>query len=154
MLGIVELELDIPSGCSEGVARFYRDVFAARAEATTSPDGVRTARIQVGAWQALVFTETSAELPPYDGHHIQIYVADFSGPYRRLQHLGLVSEESNQYQYRFLDIVDTKTDARCFRLEHEVRSMTRPLYRRPLVNRNPEQSVRGYRQGCDAFSAF
>ena len=108
----------------------------------------------MGAWQTLVFTETSAELPPYDGHHIQIYVADFSGPHRRLQDLGLVSEESNQYQFRFLDIVDTKTNARCFRLEHEVRSMTHPLFGRPLVNRNPEQSVRSYRQGCDAFSAL
>ena len=41
MLGIVALELDIPSGCSEGVARFYREVFATRATAATSADGVR-----------------------------------------------------------------------------------------------------------------
>ena len=38
-----------------------------------------------------------------------IYLADFSGPYSRLRDAGLVSEESNQHQYRFLDIVDPET---------------------------------------------
>jgi hypothetical protein len=36
-------------------------------------------------------------------------------------------------------------------LEHEVRSMRHPLFKRPLVNRNPQQSNRGYRPGADAF---
>jgi catechol 2,3-dioxygenase-like lactoylglutathione lyase family enzyme len=150
-LGIVELEFDVPEGCAEGIARFYRDILTAPATATAGTGGARFARVRVGAGQALVFRETAAELPPYDGHHIQIYVADFSGPHRRLQDLGLVSEESSRHQFRFVDIVDPQTRAPCFRIEHEVRSMTHPMFRRPLVNRNPQQSARGYSPGCDAF---
>ncbi|MFM0391452.1 hypothetical protein [Paraburkholderia phytofirmans] len=42
--------------------------------------------------------------------------------------------------------------ARCFRLEHEVRSLRHPLYVRPLINRNPEQSNQNYRMGVDMRS--
>ena len=105
----------------------------------------------MGQGRTLRFRETSAELPVYDGHHIQIYVANFSGPHRRLSELGLVSEESDQHQYRVLDITDPQTGAMCLRPEHEVRNMTHPLYKRPLVNRNPQQSNRGYRPGADAL---
>jgi hypothetical protein len=125
----------------------------ARARCDTDADGRPCARISVGAGQTLVFRESDAALPPYDGHHIQVYLADFSGPHRRLRELGLVAEESNQHQYRFVDIVDPATGSPCFRLEHEVRSMTHPLYGRPLVNRNPLQTARHYRRGEDAFRA-
>ncbi|MEK6838463.1 MAG: hypothetical protein AABY08_01830, partial [Candidatus Thermoplasmatota archaeon] len=46
------------------------------------------------------------DIPPYDGHHVQIYIANFSGPHRWLKEHGLITEESNWYQYRFQDIVD------------------------------------------------
>ena len=150
-LGIAQLELDVPPGTAEGITRFYREVFATHARPTTGTNGQPAARVRVGAAQWLVFSETAAELPAYDGHHIQIYVADFSGPHRRLQELGLVSEESNQHQYRFLDISDPHTRAPLFRLEHEVRSMTHPLYARALVNRNPMQNTGNYVRGRDAF---
>jgi catechol 2,3-dioxygenase-like lactoylglutathione lyase family enzyme len=150
-LGIVELEFDVPPGCAEGVARFYGDVLAARATISEGTPGLAAARIQVGKGQSLVFTESAREPASYDGHHIQVYVADFSGPHRRLQQLGGITEESDQHQFRFLDIVDTRTGAPLFRLEHEIRSMTHPLFARPLVNRNPEQSNRNYRPGRDAF---
>ena len=45
----------------------------------------------------------------YDGHHIAVYVADFSGPHDRLAERGLISEESDQYQYRFQAIFDPDT---------------------------------------------
>ena len=38
-----------------------------------------------------------------------------------------------------------------FTIEHEVRSMTHPLYNRPLVNRNPSQTNRNYVMGGDAW---
>jgi hypothetical protein len=38
-----------------------------------------------------------------------------------------------------------------FTLEHEVRSLFHPLYRRPLVNRNPAQQIRDYHRGQDAL---
>lgn len=151
VLGIAELEIDVPVEGAERIAAFYREIFSARATTGYGSDGVRAARVQTGLHQTLVFRETATAIPPYDGHHVQIYVADFSGPHRRLQQLGLISEESNQHQYRFVDIVDPATRAPATRLEHEVRSMTHPMFRRPLVNRNPQQTTRDYRPGCDAF---
>jgi catechol 2,3-dioxygenase-like lactoylglutathione lyase family enzyme len=149
-LGIVQLEFDVPPGAAEGIARFYREVLGARTAVPAGTHGA-SARIQVGKGQSLVFTESAQELASYDGHHIEVYVADFSGPHRRLRELGAITEESDQHQYRFLDIIDMRTRAPLFRLEHEVRSMTHPLFARPLVNRNPEQTNRSYRPGRDAF---
>jgi hypothetical protein len=94
----------------------------------------------VGIKQFLVYRETDRPLPEYDRHHIQIYIANFSDPHRRLRERDLVTEESDQYQYRFVDIVDPESGAKLYAIEHEVRSMSHPLYARPLVNRNPYES--------------
>ena len=150
-LGIAQLEVVVPPGTAEGIARFYREIFGANASIVAGTGGRPTARVQVGAWQHLMFTESAEASAPYDGHHIQIYIADFSGPYRRLLERGLVAEESSEYQYRFVDIVDVDTAQPLFSLEHEVRSMTHPLFRRPMLSRNPEQNNRNYRRGRDAF---
>jgi hypothetical protein len=88
---------------------------------------------------------------PYDGHHIAVYVADFAGPHRFLRMRGLVTEESDQHQYRFKDLVDPESGARLFEIEHEIRSLTHPMWGRPFVNRNPAQTQRNYRRGRDAF---
>ena len=77
---------------------------------------------------------------------MQIYVVNFSGPHRRLGERGLVNREDNQYQYRFRDIVDLDSGKHLFTIEHEVRSLTHPMCLRPLVNRNPAQTARNYRQ--------
>ena len=151
ILGITQIVFDSPPGSAPGIARFYRDVVATSALATTDSQSVPQATVQVGAGQTLVFRETAVPPPSYDGHHIQIYVADFSGMHQRLQKLGAVSEESDQHQYRFLDITEPTTGVSLFRIEHEVRSMTHPLFARPLVNRNPAQTNRGYRPGRDIF---
>ena len=80
------------------------------------------------------------KIPAFDGHHIQIYIADFSGPYEKLLTWGLITEESSQYQYRFEDIIDLNTGKTLFKLDHEMRSLTHPLFARPLVNRDPDQT--------------
>ena len=87
------------------------------------------------------------EAAAFDGHHIAIYLADFSGPYNKLMERGLITEESDQHQYRFLDVVDPDSGEALFRLEHEVRSMRHPMYARPLVNRNPAINNRNYVPG-------
>ena len=150
VLGIAELEFVVPEGAAAGIAAFYRDVLGADT-AVAGDDDMRCARMRVGDGQTLAFRETRDAPEVYDGHHIQIYVSDFSGPYRRLLDLGLVCEESSQHQYRFVDIVDPATRAPLFRIEHEVRSLTHPLCARPLVNRNPRQNNRDYVRGRDAF---
>ena len=158
-LGIARLEFEVAPGTSSRIARFYREALGARAQWHTDvrpgdvgPDtGQAVAEVQVGAGQLLLFRESASPHLPYDGHHIQIYVADFSGPHARLKALGAVSQESDQHQYRLLDIVDLDSGTPLFRLEHEVRSLTHPLFGRPLVNRNPAQNNRHYRRGHDAF---
>jgi hypothetical protein len=149
-LGIPYVEFDVPEGTADGIARFYKEIIAAHAYVSENGDG-RAAHAVVGMHQELVFRETDRKLPKYDGHHLQIYLADFSGPHKRLLEHGLVSEESDQYQYRFMDIVDPKTKKVLFTIEHEVRSMTHPLYARPLVNRNPTQTNRDYAPEFDAY---
>ena len=145
-LGMGYVEFDVPVGSAKGIADFYREVFSASA---ILEEGL--ARISAGAGQELVFRETEEPLPAYDGHHIQVYVANFSGPHRELLERRLISEESNQHQYRFEIISDPATGKPLFQIEHEVRSMRHPLYARPLVNRNPEQTNRNYIPGRDAW---
>ena len=149
-LAIAYVAFDVPPGTARGIARFYEDIMGARA-AVDGAAGGETAVISVSAMQWLRFRETARPLPEYDGHHVQVYVSDFSGPHRRLLERGLVTEESDEYQYRFRDLVDPASGKALFTIEHEVRSLTHPLYARPLVNRNPEQSNRGYVRGHDAF---
>jgi hypothetical protein len=149
-LGMPYVELHVEPGAAEGIARFYRDAFGAPAVVVRNGGGP-AARVTVGAHQELVFRESSAEIPPYDGHHIQVYITNFSGPHRWLSERGLVTEESNWYQYRFQDIVDPDTGRVLFTIEHEVRSLRSPLYLRPLVNRNPAQRQPTYQRGRDAF---
>ena len=149
-LGIPYVEFDVPEGSAEGIARFYHEIMGTPASIDSNGAG-RRAEVSVGVGQHLVFCETDAEIPPYDGHHIQVYVNDFSGPHRRLAQRGLIFEESDQHQYRFRDIVDPQTGEKLFTIEHEVRSMRHPLYMRPLVNRNPSQSIMQYASGHDAY---
>jgi hypothetical protein len=110
------------------------------------------ARVKAGKHQYLQFRETDHAQPEYDGHHVQIYITDFSGPYRRLGERGLISQEDNQYQYRFRDIVDLDTGKHMFTVEHEVRSATHPMFMRPLVNRNPAETNRTYAQGHEEWA--
>jgi hypothetical protein len=148
-LAIAYVEFDVPPGSAAGITRFYQQIMNAHAQLETGATAV--AVISTGAAQRLRFRETTRPLPEYDGHHIQVYITDFSGPHRRLLERGLITEESDEYQYRFRDLVDPADGRKLFTIEHEVRSLTHPLYARPLVNRNPEQSNRNYVRGQDTF---
>src|ERR1051326_4088082 len=147
-LGMPYLEFDVPMGAAKGIERFYRKIFDAKTCLEGKGDG-KTARVEVGYHQELRFRQTKKKIPAYDGHHIQVYVQDFSGPYEKLAKRELLTEESNAYQYRWENIVDPDTGEVLFEIEHEIRSMTHPLYMRPLVNRNPMQSQQSYEMGGD-----
>ena len=149
-LGLEYLIFNVPPGAAEGVARFYAEVIGARAD-VVERRGAPAARVRAGLHQALLFREDPNETRPYDNHHIAVYIADFSGPHRKLAEMGLITEESNEFQYRFTDIVDPGTGEPLYQLEHEVRSMGHPMWGRELVNRDPSQSLQGYRRGADAL---
>jgi len=145
-LGIPYVEFPVDPGTAAGIARFYEKVLGAPATVT---GGV--ARVGVGWNQSLVFRETAEERPPYDGHHIAVYITDFSGPHRKLQEMGLITEESSEIQYRFVTIADPDGGKRLFDIEHEVRCYTHPMFLRPLINRNPAQRQATYVRGRDFF---
>jgi hypothetical protein len=149
-LGIPYVEFEVPVGTAQGICAFYPEVMAIQAEIRNGDGAV--ARVKMGKNQYLQFRETDRPQPDYDGHHVQMYITDFSGPYRRLSERGLISREDNQYQYRFRDIVDPASGRHLFTVEHEVRSATHPMYLRPLVNRNPAQTNRTYAPGHDQWS--
>jgi hypothetical protein len=145
-LGMPYVELTVPRGTAAGIARFYERGFRVKAKVQDEQ-----AIIPVGRNQVLIFREADGPMAPYDGHHIAIYIGDFSGPHQFLLKHGLVTEESNPDQYRFKDIVDPDNGKVLFELEHEVRSLRHPMYGRPFVNRNPTQTQRDYVRGHDAF---
>ena len=148
-LGMPYVELSAPRGTSARIARFYREILDAPATSGTDALG-GFARVPLGRSESLVYRETDAEPPPYDGSHIQIALADFSGPHRRLAERGLITEESNAHQYRFTDITDLDTGAVLVTIEHEVRSMRHPMFARILVNRNPTTTNATYATGHEA----
>ena len=146
-LGMPYVEFDVPAGSADGIAAFYRAMVDTPADVVNG-DG-RAARVEIGKEQHLFFRETDRPLPEFDGHHIAIYVTNFSGPHGRLRERNLVSQEDNRYQYRFRDIVDLDSGRHLFTIEHEVRSTTHPMFLRPLVNRNPSQTNRNYAAGYE-----
>ncbi len=147
-LGMPYVEIDAAPGTAARIARFYEQILGGRALCGHDDAGA-FARVGAGLGESLVFRETGRALPPYDGHHVQIAVADFSGVHRRLLERGLVTEESNESQYRFQDITDLDTGEVLATLEHEVRSMRHPMYARPLVNRSVWEGD-GYAAGHEA----
>jgi hypothetical protein len=151
VLGMPYVAFDVRPGTAERIARFYREVMGALTTVAGSGSG-RRACVQIGEKRYWYFQETDAPEQPCDRHHVQIYLTNFSGPHRRLQALGLITRETDAYEYRFKDIIDLDTREVLFTVEHEVRSQTHPLYGRPLVNRNPAQSNRDYKPGHDQIS--
>lgn len=152
-LGIPYVEFLVPPGAVAGIRRFYQSALGAPVRSEEDHEGPFEL-VQIGRHQSLRFRETNQPIAPYDGHHIAIYIANFSAPYAYLKSRGLISEDVRNHQFRFKDIVDPQDQSHKFTLEHEVRSLKHPMYHRPFVNRDPRQSQRGYRRGWDAFTPF
>ena len=148
-LGIPFAVMDVPPDSADGIVRFYTQVLATPAKVVQN--GQRQAEVSMGGNQRLIFRETTEDIPAYDGHHIAIYVANFSAPHAALNEHDLITEESDQHQYRFQGIVDPDSGELLTEIEHEVRSLRHPMFKRFLVNRNPAQSFMNYTQGRDAF---
>lgn len=149
-LGISSAEMLVPTGSAEGISRFYREILDTPAEVNHEND-TTTSVVQMGYNQSLKFRESDDSIADYDGHHIAIYISDFSGPHKKLQQFDAIAEESDQHQYRFQRIFDPSTGKTLTELEHEVRSLHHPMKRRVLVNRNASQTFGNYRTGRDAF---
>jgi catechol-2,3-dioxygenase len=145
-LALAYVEHDVPPGSAEPIAAFYREIVGA--PATVSD---RVAHVRAG-WQELVFRESDRPIEPNDGHHIQVYLADFSTPHRKLLERGLITAENNAHEYRFTNIVGLDDGRLHFTLEHEMRSTRHPLFGRTLVNRNTEIGPGSYVTGREAYA--
>lgn len=144
--GIDYVEINCPTGTAEKIALFYDSVL----DATTSlveHDGKNIAIIAFGdvnadgrASQSLLFRETNEPLPPYDGHHLAMYVGesrqDFEQAFQNADMAGIIwvnprfSDKASTLQgakqwkqFRFKDIVDMETGKTIMELEHEMRSI-------------------------------
>jgi hypothetical protein len=148
-VGMPYVEFDIPAGTDlAAIAKFYVEILGAIAGVDSDERGP-FAWARTSGESKVIYRETSAPLPEYDGHHIQITLVDFSGPHKKLVERGLISEESDQHQYRFLDIVDVDTNKPLFRIEHETRSMRHPMFGRTFINRNPDMTNRNFVPGYE-----
>jgi hypothetical protein len=152
-LGMPYVEFFVRPGTAQTIVNFYEAALGAPGSVETDAEGT-FGRVPIGRNQSLKFRETEKTLAPYDGHHIAIYIANFSGPYHYFKSRGLISEDVRNHQFRFKDIVDPRVGNVKFSLEHEVRSLKHPMYHRPFVNRDAAQSQRAYRRGWDAFTPF
>lgn len=144
-LGLESVDFVVPVATAKRIADFYREAFGAPVD-----EGAGRSVVRIGTEQRMTFTEGS-QLESFDGHHVAVYVSDFSGPHRWLDERGLIIEESDAYQYRFERIIDPTSNEVVFEVEHEVRSLHHPLRSRRLINRNPNQMLMGYVPGRDDF---
>jgi hypothetical protein len=146
-LGIDYVEFQCPIGTAERIALFYDSVFDASVSCFDLGDGTQICMVAIGdiddqgkPEQSLLFRETKEKIPPYDGHHIALYVgnssADFEAAYRNADLSGIVwcnprfSDKADTLegarkwkQFRFKNIVDMETGETIFELEHEIRSI-------------------------------
>jgi hypothetical protein len=152
-LGIPYVEFLVEPGRAAGISRFYDRVLGAPSTVESGEQGT-LARVKIGRNQSLVFRESEEALPSYDGHHVAIYVANFSWPYGFLKERGLISEDVRNHQFRFKQVIDPESGSGLFLVEHEVRSLHHPMFRRFLVNRDPVESARRYRPGRDALVPY
>ena len=75
-LGLPFVEFTVPEKTAKKIAKFYRKVMGANTCMEKNGHG-KAAHIKCGLNQELIFRETDAPLPEFDGHHLQVYVEDF-----------------------------------------------------------------------------
>ena len=148
-VGMPYVEIDVPVGTDlGGIERFYQQILGGIAGVSSDERGAY-AWASCSAECKIVYRESSLPQPDYDGHHLQITLADFSGPHKKLVERGLITEESDQHQYRFEWVVDPDTNKKLVQIEHETRSMKHPMFNRVFVNRNPDMTNRNFVPGYE-----
>jgi hypothetical protein len=152
-LGIPHVEFLVAPGAAQAIVQFYAVALGA-ASTMERGDAGAIGCVKIGRNQFLRFRETSEPIAPYDGHHVAVYVANFSHPYGWLKERGLITEEVRNHQFRFCKLVDPASGDPVFAVEHEVRSLRHPMFQRNLINRDSNQSQRAYRRGRDGFIPF
>jgi catechol 2,3-dioxygenase-like lactoylglutathione lyase family enzyme len=148
--GLDYIEFKCPRGTAEKIALFYDSVLDATTSVITDDEGHNPTQVAIIAFghiqangkadQSLIFRETDETLPPYDGHHVAMYIgenaADFDQAFKNAKLANVVwvnprfSDKADTLegarhwkQFRFKNIVDMETGETIFELEHEMRSI-------------------------------
>ena len=137
-----------PREPAHGIARFYRDVFA-----TPATDANGMAEVQMGTNQIAAIRRERQRRRRYDGHHIAIYVANFSAAHDWLEARTNSSPKNRTSTSTGFRRSSTRSAATAalVELEHEVRSMKHPMWGRRLTNRNSGQTFVTFHRGREAF---
>lgn len=145
-IGIDYVEFRCPRGTVSPISEFYECALGAVVDVVQ--DGADDVAIvccgKISAsgrpTQCLIFRESDEPTPPYDGHHVALYVGDTRGDFEQVfkncEKAGVVwanprfsdkahtLEGAKRYkQFRFKHILNLETGKTVFTLEHEMRSV-------------------------------
>lgn len=146
--GISYVEFLIKEKKAPKIAEFYDCVFDAPTTVFTDPSTEEEVAIVAfgsidettgRSSQSLIFRESSMELPPYDGHHIALYVGknkdDFEHAFKNVLEAQVVwvnprfsdkvdnvNTAKKWKQFRFKNLTDLRVGKKIHELEHEVKS--------------------------------
>lgn len=126
----------VPVGSAAGIARFYAEIVGAPV-AVDDRGRLATVAVNVGVDQRLLFSERRGLELPEHRNHVALYLSRYQEVCRALHQRGLLSEPDRREQFRFEQIVDPDGGEFLYRIEHEMRSLYHPDFRKPLVNRVP-----------------
>lgn len=147
-VGISYVEILVPPKSAAKIAEFYECALDATVSVLEVEDGLEIAIIAFGnidengrSDQTMLFREKDGyEIPPYDGHHVAMYVGldakDFEASFKNVDTAGVIwvnprfSDKAVNLngakiykQYRFRKILNLKDGKEIFELEHEMRSV-------------------------------
>ena len=147
-LGIQKVDISVPFGTGQKIAKFYEHYFDAKTELlyveVDSLEKRVTCLVHIGYKQQLTFTESSegSVMEEYDGHHIAVFINNFVESYYRLNEDELVwtnprFPEFNcdtiegalkHNEFRIRQMIDPDTKEKIFEFEHELRSLNHPSF--------------------------
>ncbi|RHY34012.1 hypothetical protein DYB34_004565 [Aphanomyces astaci] len=135
-VGMPYIKILVRPGVAAGIARFYETFLGVACVVTSTDAQAVVCVVDCGATQRLVFEQVQdeAQLRPYDGHHICIYIAEFEAAYSRLHGRHLTwnnplfedrcdtwQNTQTHQQFRIRSIVDPESCTVLLELEHEIR---------------------------------
>ena len=81
-----KVKVAVPAGKAARIANFYRAAFGAEPVIETIGEGgLQSCTVPIGTashGQSIIYIDTAATIPPYDGHHLAIYLDDYAGGYQ------------------------------------------------------------------------
>ncbi len=148
-VGMPYVEFDIPAGTDlSAIAKFYVEILGAIAGVDKDERGpfawARYFRREQGHLPRDHRADPGIRRPPHPDHP-----GGLLRPAQKTAGARPDQRESDQHQYRFLDIVDVDTNKPLFRIEHETRSMRHPMFGRTFINRNPDMTNRNFIPGYE-----